>query len=58
MPQAWELHPRCGIDPRNASEFSEICNDKVLFATKYKNTFSILSVISYDSVVLTLNAEN
>ena len=43
---------------RSASEFSEIYNGKVLFVTKYKVAFSILTVISYDSVVLTLIAEN
>ena len=46
------------IDPRSASEFSKICNDKVLFVTKYKLAFSISTVISYDSVVLRLVAEN
>ena len=44
LPQAQELHPRCGMDPRSAYEFSEICNDKVLFVTKYKITFDILIV--------------
>ena len=46
------------MDPRSASEFSEIGNDKVLFVTKYKVSFSILTVISYNSLVLTLIAEN
>ena len=52
------LHPRCGMDPRSAFEFSKICNGKVFFVTKYKVAFNILTVISYDSVVLTLIAEN
>ena len=46
------------MDPRSDSELSEICNDKVLFVTKYKVAFSIFTVISYDSVVLTLITEN
>ena len=58
MPQAQELHLRCGVDPRSTSEFSETCISKVLFATNYKVAFSILTVNSYDSVVLTLIAEN
>ena len=45
-------------DCRAASEFSEIWNDRVLLATKCKVAFSILTVISYDSVVLALIAEN
>ena len=53
-----ELHPRRGMDPRPASEFSETCNGKVPFATKYKVVLSIFTVISYDSVALTLIAEN
>ena len=53
-----ELHPGSGIHPGFASEFSEICNAKVLAIAKYKVTLSILTVISYDSVVLTLIAEN
>ena len=53
-----ELHPGPGIHPESTSEFSEICNGKVLFIAKYKVTLSILTVISYDSVVLTLIAEN
>ena len=46
------------MDPRPASEFSQICNGKVLFVTKFKVAFSILTVISQDSVVLTVIAEN
>ena len=53
--KAQELHTRCGMDRRFAAE---ICNGKVLFVTKYKVAFSILTVIIYDSVVLTLIAEN
>ena len=45
------------MDPRSASEFSEICNGKLLSFTKNKVAFSILNVISYDSVVLRLIAE-
>ena len=44
--------------PRSTSDFFEICNGKVLFVAKYKVAFSILNVISYDSVVLTLIAKN
>ena len=58
MPQAQELHHRCGMDPRSGSEFSETCNGKVLFVTKYKVAVSISAVTSYDSVVLILIAEN
>ena len=58
MPQAYRLHARCGMDPRSTSEFSEISNGKVFFATKCKVAFNIWTVISYDSVVLTLIAEN
>ena len=58
LSQVQELHLRCGTDPRSASEFSEIWIGKVLFVTKYKVAFTILAVISYDSVVLTLIAEN
>ena len=58
LPQAYRLHPRCSMDPRSTSEFSEICNGKVFFAAKYKVAFNIRTVISYDSVVLTLIAEN
>ena len=46
------------MDPRPASEFSQIYNGKVLFVTKFKVAFSILTVISHDSVVLTVIAEN
>ena len=46
------------MDSKSASEFSEICNGKVLFATKDKVAFSILTVISNDSVELTLLAES
>ena len=46
------------MDPRSASEFFEICNGKVFFVIKYKVTFSRLTVISYDSVEITLIAEN
>ena len=53
-----ELHPGPGIHPGSASEFSEICHGKVPFTAKYKVTLSILTAISYDSVVLTLIAEN
>ena len=42
------LHLRCDMESRSASEFSEICNSKVLFVAKYKIAFSILTVISYD----------
>ena len=45
------------MDPRSASEFSEICNGKLLSFTKYNGAFSILTVISYDLVVLSLIAE-
>ena len=45
------------MDPRSASEFSEICNGNLLSFTKYKVPFNILTVISYDSVVLRLIAE-
>ena len=45
------------MDHRSASEFSEICNGIVLFVIKYKVAFRILTVMSYDSVVLTLIAE-
>ena len=58
MPQTQELHPRCGMNPRSVSEFSEVCNGKVLFVSTYKVAFSILTVISHDSVVLTFIAEN
>ena len=40
-----ELHLRCGMDPRSGSEFSEICNGKVLFVAKCKCAFSILTVM-------------
>ena len=46
------------MDPRSASEFSKIFNGKVLFVAKYKVVFTIITVISYDSLVLTLIAEN
>lgn len=52
------MHPRCGMGPRSVNEFSEICNGKVPFVTKYKLVFSTLTFISCDSVVLTLVAEN
>ena len=52
--QVQELHLRSSMDPRSASEFSEICNGKVLFVTTYKIAFSLLTVISYDSVAPTL----
>ena len=58
MSQAQELHPRCGMDAKSAPEFSEICNSKAIFVTNYKVAFNILTVISHDSVVLTLIAEN
>ena len=58
MSQAQELHPKCGMDARSAPEFSEIRNGKALFVAKHKVAFNILTVISYDSVVLTLIAEN
>ena len=45
------------MDPKSPSEFSEICNENLLSFTKYKVAFSILTVISYDSVVLRLIAE-
>ena len=45
------------MEPRPTSEFSEICNGKVLFVANYKVAFSILTGISYDSVVVTLMAE-
>ena len=43
-----ELHPKCGMDPRSASEFSEISNGKVLFVTRYKVDLSILTFTRYD----------
>ena len=58
LPQTQELHSRCSKDPRSASEFSEICNDKVLFVTKYKVVFSILTIIGYDSLVPMITTEN
>ena len=51
------MHPRCGMDTRSTSEFSEIYYGNVLFVTKYRVALSILTVISNDSVVLTLIAE-
>ena len=45
------------MDTRSAFEVSEICNGKVLFVAKFKVAFSILTVISYDSVELTLIVE-
>ena len=52
-----EINPRCGMDPRSALDFSEICNGNIISFTKYKIAFSILTVISYDLVVLRLIAE-
>ena len=52
------LHPRCDMDVSSASEFSEICNSNVPLVKKYKVAFSILTVTSYDSVVLALLAEH
>ena len=43
------------LDP--PSEFSEICNGNVLSVTNYKVAIRVLTVISYDSVVLGLIAE-
>ena len=45
------------MDTSSASEFSVICNGNLLLFTKYKVAFSILTVISYDLVVLSLIAE-
>lgn len=42
------------MDARSASEFSEICNVKVPLVAKYKVALGILTVISYDLVVLFL----
>lgn len=52
------LHPRFGMDPRSASDFPEICNGKVLLVTKCKVAFTILNVLGYDLVVLSLIAVN
>ena len=46
---AWILDP--------ASDFIKICNGNIFSVTKYKVAFRILTVISYDSVVLRLIAE-
>ena len=40
LTHAQELHPRCGMDARTASESSEICNGKVIFVTEYKVEFT------------------
>ena len=45
LPQAQELYPSHGMNPRSASEFFNICNDKVLFGTKYKVVLSILLLV-------------
>ena len=45
------------MDPRSNSEFSEDCNGNIRSFTKYKVAFRILTIISYDSVVLRLIAE-
>ena len=47
---------RCGMDPRSTYEFSEICNGELLFVKKCKVSFNILTVISYDLVVLRLTS--
>ena len=46
------------MDPRSSSAFFEISNGKVLLFTNHKVAFSILTVFSYDSVVITLITEN
>ena len=38
------------MDPRSTSEFSEVCNGKVLFVTKCKVAFSIIMAISFHCV--------
>ena len=48
---------RCGMGPRSTYEFSEICNGELLFVTKCKVSFNMLTVISYDLVVLRLTSE-
>ena len=58
MPQTQELYPRCGMYPRPTSEFSEICNNKIVFVTKYNVLFNMLTVTSYDSAILTLLTTN
>lgn len=52
------MHPRCGMYPRPVSEFSEICNNKIVFVVKYEVVLQISTVISYDLVILTLPTAN